>query len=221
MSPAGTIVPATEAGIRLVAEVIAHGEPAIIPTDTVYGVAALPTADGARSLFEAKGRPESRAIPLLLSGLAVLPAVVSEWPPVAQSLADAFWPGALTIVVPAALTVPSEITGGEATVGVRIPSSDIARAVIRRACGCLAVTSANRSGDPPAATAAAALAALDPRVRYALDGGLLAQGVPSTVLQVARERVTVLRKGAICPSAIRAALEQRLPGIQIALVMDE
>lgn len=221
MSDRGIVYNASGGGIAAVARAILAGELAVIPTDTVYGLAATATSEGARKLFAAKGRPENRAIPVLLSETEAVSQVVSEWPEAAQALASQFWPGALTIVVPASPGLPGEITAGSGTVGVRVPANAAARAVIAATGGYLAVTSANRSGQPTPTTALAALAALAPAVRVALDGGNLAGGVPSTVVAVEQSRLRVLRLGAISPADLLAALQRLLPARHITFQVND
>ena len=166
----------------------------IVPTETVYGLAAddrNPTA--LAKLFEAKGRPQDKPIALLAAGVDELERHGAKLPPAARRLAAKFWPGPLTLV----LDSPA------GWLGFRIPDHPATLALLRAWGGVLAVTSANRSGEPPATTAAAALAALAPFVALALDAGPSTGGVPSTVVKVDGERVEVLRAGAITEEAIR------------------
>ena len=116
----------TDENLRRAAELLRAGELVVMPTETVYGLGCLPSAEAVQKLFRAKGRPESRPIPILVSSRAALKQVVSEWPAQAQALSEAFWPGPLTIVVPAAPSLPQELTAGTGTVGVRQPRHPIA-----------------------------------------------------------------------------------------------
>jgi len=215
MTQSGHLIPPTEAVIRLIAEALARGELAVIPTDTVYGVASRPTADSVSKLYVAKGRPEGRPIPLLIADAKALEGVVAEWPRAAEVMAQRFWPGALTIVVRAQPHLPPEITGTSGTVGVRIPDCLLARKLIRKANGCLAVTSANRSGEPPALSAEAAAEMLGDHVAHVLDGGRLEAGVPSTVVSVRGRQVKVIRKGAVSCASLRAALPAEAASIKL------
>ncbi|MHB0875451.1 MAG: L-threonylcarbamoyladenylate synthase [Anaerolineae bacterium] len=208
------VVPPNPECLRRVAAAAAAGALVVIPTDTVYGVAARPTADGAQRLFRAKGRPESRPLPLLLSGVSALPSLVSVWPEPARVLARLFWPGALTLVVPARADVATEVTAGSGTVGVRVPACDIARTVIDQAGGVLAVTSANRSGEAAAVSVEDAVAALGDSVTWFVDGGRLAGGVPSTVVEVSAHRVVVLRRGGVDSAALRQALDAAIDDVE-------
>ncbi len=166
----------------------------IVPTETVYGLAADDRNPAALAqLFEAKGRPQDKPIALLAAGVDELERHGAKLPPAARRLAAKFWPGPLTLV----LDSPA------GWLGFRIPDHPATLALLRAWGGVLAVTSANRSGEPPATTAAAALAALAPFVALALDAGPAAGGVPSTVVKVDGERVEVLRAGAISEEEIR------------------
>ena len=166
----------------------------IVPTETVYGLAADDRNPAALAkLFEAKGRPQDKPIALLAAGVDELERHGAKLPPAARRLAAKFWPGPLTLV----LDSPA------GWLGFRIPDHPATLALLRVWGGVLAVTSANRSGEPPATTAAAALAMLAPFVALALDAGPAAGGVPSTVVKVDGERVEMLRAGAIAEEEIR------------------
>ena len=165
-----------------------RGELVIVPTETVYGLAADDRNPAAMErLFEAKGRPQNKPIALLAASVDELDRHGVKLGPVARRLAEKFWPGPLTMV----LDAPSGWTG------FRIPDHPVMQALLRAWGGVLAVTSANRSGEPPAQTAAAALAALEPFVALALDAGPVTGGVPSTVVKVMGDNVEILRAGAI------------------------
>ncbi|NPA93633.1 MAG: threonylcarbamoyl-AMP synthase, partial [Chloroflexi bacterium] len=156
--------------INLAAEALRRGELIVMPTDTVYGVAAWPWEDAFVSrLYEAKGRPEEKAIPLLVGSAAQLGQVTQAMPAGAQRLAQHFWPGPLTLVVPKHPSLPPAVSPYP-TVGVRMPNHPDALALLRLT-GPLAVTSANRSGHPPARTAAEAAAQLGDAVAIILDAG--------------------------------------------------
>lgn len=187
------------------------GELVAMPTDTVYGLGvALGTKGGLGRLFAAKDRPLDRAIVLLLADhrqaddVGLLDAA-------AHVLAAAFWPGGLTLVVPQRpdADLPPELTGGLATIGLRLPAHDSPRA-LAAALGPLPVTSANRSGEPPADSAEAVLAQLGdrPGVTLILDGGPATGGVASTVVDCASGRPQVLREGAIPRDVLAAILDE-------------
>lgn len=169
---------------------IRGGAIAVIPTDTVYGVAALPEA--AAGIFDLKRRPRDKALPVLGSGVVQL-AGVAELDFAARDLAEDHWPGPLTLVVPRAPGFAADLGGTDpVTVAVRVPAHPVALELLRRT-GPLAVTSANVSGEPPATTYEQACA-LAPDL-ICLDGGAC-DGVPSTVLSLVGEP-RVLRQGAL------------------------
>jgi L-threonylcarbamoyladenylate synthase len=188
------------------AEVIRAGGLVVLPTDTVYGVAADPwQPEAVAALYAAKERPPAKAIPVLLAGEADAAQVTREVPPLAGKLAAAFWPGPLTIALPRKDSVP-EIVSSLPTIGVRVPDHDRARAIIRACGGVLAVTSANRSDQPSTLTARQAADALDDRVALVLDGGRCPGGVPSTVVDVSGGTLQIVRPGPLDEAALRAAL---------------
>ena len=173
----------------------------ILPTETVYGIAADPRAPGAvERLFEAKGRGRDKPIPLLADHERRLRdhgAVMSD---TARRLAKRFWPGPLTLVLPA----------GDSFEGFRIPDHRVTLAVLKAARGTLRVTSANRSGAPDAHTVEEALEALGPSAAVALDAGPSPLGAPSTVVRVRGRDIEVLREGALSSRQIRDVASDHL-----------
>ena len=204
---AGTRTPLRDAEIDEAVEVLRNGGVAAIPTDTVYGLAAhgLDPAAVAR-VFEAKGRPPGMALPLLLSDVHDLPLCCVDVPASARWLADAFWPGSLTLVLRRTDAVPDTVTAGGDTVAVRVPDHPVPREVARRLGSPITGTSANRSGLPPATTAAEVRDQLGGRVDYVLDGGPARSGVPSTVLDLTGPEPVIVRPGAVSAGAIAEAL---------------
>lgn len=170
-----------------------------VPTETVYGLACALTTAGLERLLEVKGRSAEKGITLAVDSLAQVEAL-AEIPPLARRLADRWWPGPLTLVLPARADadLPPLLTGGRGSVGVRMPDHPVPLA-LAAALGPLPLTSANRSGEPEARDAASVAGALGPRVTIVLDGGPSRGGVPSTVVAVdAVDRTpVVLREGAI------------------------
>ena len=190
-------VDARQPDAAVIAEALAalrRGELVIVPTETVYGLAADDRNPAALDkLFEAKGRPKDKPIALLAASVTELERHGAKLPPAARRLAEKFWPGALTLVL-----------GSPAGwLGFRIPDHPVMLALLGAWGGVLAVTSANRSGEPAATTAAAALAALEPFVALALDAGPSAGGVPSSVVKVGEKGTEVLRVGAIPEAEIK------------------
>ena len=178
-----------------------------VPTDTVYGIAVDLAADGGiERLFEAKRRPADRAIILLLAE-ASQAAELADWPAAAVALAEAFWPGGLTLVLRqrADVVLPAVVTGGRTTIGLRVPDHPSPR-VIAAGIGPLPVTSANVSGLPAAGNASEILAELGDSIDLILDGGPSRGGPASTVVDVSGWTPRILRRGAVAPDAIAACL---------------
>ncbi len=208
MSP--TTLPDDEAGRAAAIAALRRGRLVAIPTDTVYGVAvALDASGGLRRLFAAKRRPLDKAIVLLLADHRQAEAV-GQLDATAHVLAAAFWPGGLTLVVPRRpdAALPAELTGGDATIGLRLPAHDSPRA-LAAAVGPLPVSSANRSGEPPATDASAVLDQLGASadLELILDGGPVAGGLASTVVDCASGPARILRAGAISVDALSAVLD--------------
>lgn len=177
------------------------GQPCVIPTDTVYGIAASLSVPGAVDrLFALKGRPREKPLPVLGPDADSLAAIVS-FDERALRVGGRFWPGAVTIVVPRAPGFHTDLGGEGSTIAVRVPDHDVALSLLEKS-GPLAVTSANRSGEPPLTTAAGATAEFGPDV-YVLDGGTC-NGAPSTIVDVPTAQV--LREGAIPAAAVLAEL---------------
>ena len=204
-----TIVsPCDPEGIERAAGLIRAGALVAFPTETVYGLGAN-GLDGAAVLriFEAKGRPADN--PLILHVARpqdVGPLIAGPLPDGARMLADAFWPGPLTMVLPKSAVVPKEVTAGLATVAVRVPSHPAALKLIERAGVPVAAPSANRSGRPSPTRAAHVLHDLDGRIDMVLDGGPSAVGLESTVVDMTGEVPRILRPGGVTPEMIDAAL---------------
>jgi L-threonylcarbamoyladenylate synthase len=192
------IVADDAAGRASAADVLRDGGIVALPTDTVYGIAvALDTPGGVEALFAAKRRPPDKGIMLLLADAAQAPAI-GQWPPAAAALAEAFWPGGLTVVVPQRPDVPlaAALTGGAPTIGLRVPDHAAPRA-LAAAVGPIPTTSANVSGVPEARDAAGIVEQLGDAVALVLDGGPAHGGPASTVVDCTVEPPRILRVGAI------------------------
>jgi L-threonylcarbamoyladenylate synthase len=184
------------ATLKLAADVLRRGGLVAYPTDTVYGLAALPTDDQAvASLFKAKKRPPERAVPLLIASQAELAQVAADVPEVAQRLIEAFWPGALTIVLRRAPAFRSPSIGE--TVAVRVPDHPTPRELARLLGAPITGTSANVSGGPEPLTADDVRSHLGDAVDLVIDGGRCPGGRPSTVVDCTMEPPRILREGAI------------------------
>jgi tRNA threonylcarbamoyl adenosine modification protein (Sua5/YciO/YrdC/YwlC family) len=189
---------------------LAAGELLAIPTDTVYGIAArLDHPEAVRRLFSAKRRPESLALPVLAADLGQLEALIGPLEPDLGSLAEAFWPGALTVVVACGEALAELIGSGDATVGLRIPDDELALALLERS-GPLAVSSANLHGQPPCTSAQEVLAQLTDQgsVTAVLDGGQR-DGLPSSVVRLSDGELTELRPGPLSLEQLRQVLDPR------------
>ena len=181
-----------------------------LPTDTVYGIAvALATPGGVAALFAAKQRPPDKGIMLLLADASQAPAI-GQWPPAAAALAEAFWPGGLTVIVPQRpdVPLPAALTAGKATIGLRVPDHAAPRA-LAAAVGPIPTTSANVSGGPEARDAAGIVEQLGDAVALVLDGGPARGGPASTVVDCTVEPPRILRIGAVPVESVEAVLGRR------------
>jgi L-threonylcarbamoyladenylate synthase len=191
------------ASIKRAAGILKAGGLVAFPTDTVYGVAAVPQQPSAvASLYVAKERPPDKAIPILLAELTDLPRMVSEVSDLVQRLIDVFWPGGLTLILPKSNLVPAEVSP-TATIAVRMPDLNLTRAIISCVGFPLAVTSANRSGRASPCTVTEVLAQLGGRIAAVVDGGSCPGGVPSTIIDCTSEPPRLLRAGAISTAQLR------------------
>lgn len=200
---------ATDRGsLAVAAAALAAGGIVGIPTETVYGIGVIPRSEALQALLAAKQRPADKGIALLIDDLDQVADLVVVGA-VARRLAERFWPGPLTLVLPLRQTAlaPEELTGGRGTLALRIPDHAVPRALARE-LGPLAVSSANRSGEPDARTAETLVASLGPSLAVVIDDGPVRGGVPSSVVAVdAAGRVAVLREGAIERRMIDAMLQ--------------
>jgi L-threonylcarbamoyladenylate synthase len=196
----------SEEGLPAAERALEGGELVVLPTDTVYGVAARPDISGATSrLFEAKRRPRDLTLPVLNAELREAESVAA-FDDRARLLATRFWPGGVTIVLPRTRVARAWDLGGEVeTVGVRIPAHGIALAILERT-GPLAVTSANLSGQPTPPDCEGVRRALGEAVAVYLCAGECA-GTPSTVVDVTGPTVRIMREGSVRAADIMAALE--------------
>jgi L-threonylcarbamoyladenylate synthase len=195
------------------AEVLRGGGIVAYPTETFYALGALASSRVALArLTAAKLRPEGKPLPLLAADRDMLYGVAARLDPVAGALADRFWPGPLTLVLPAVEGLPPEIAAG-GTVGVRVPGSAAARELSRLAGGPITATSANLTGLPPPIRPSDLDPVLLRRIDAVLDGGESPGGLPSTVVAVERGALRLLRAGAVPWDEVLAAAPptSRLP----------
>jgi L-threonylcarbamoyladenylate synthase len=184
-------------GIAAAIEAVKNGELVVLPTDTVYGIGADAfTPYAVKALLEAKGRGRQMPPPVLVGSRHTLDGLVFMLPKAARELADAFWPGALTIVVEHAPSLQWDLGDTAGTVAVRMPLHPVALEVLRET-GPMAVSSANKTGQPAAVTAAEAQEQLGYAVRVYLEAGECPDPVPSTIVDLTGDVPKVLRDGAV------------------------
>lgn len=178
-----------------------------MPTETVYGLAGNAYSDEAViRIFEAKGRPQDNPLIVHISEFLEIYDLVSEVPENAKKLADAFWPGPLTMILPKSEKVPLSVTAGLDTVAVRCPSHTIARNLIKASGVPLAAPSANLSGKPSPTKAEHVFDDLKGRIPYIIDGGECDEGVESTVITLATPTPKLLRPGNVTLSQLKSVL---------------
>ena len=190
-------------GIATAVDAVQRGDLIVMPTDTVYGIGADAfKAWSVTALQNAKGRGRETPVAVLVGSRNTLDGLVYGLPATARDLVEAFWPGGLTIVVEHAASLQWDLgeTGG--TVGVRMPLHPVALEVLRQT-GPMAVSSANKTGQPPARTAAEAQEAFGYAVSVYLEGGEAPEPVASTVIDVTGARPRILRAGAIAIEKLR------------------
>jgi L-threonylcarbamoyladenylate synthase len=179
----------------------------IFPTETVYGLGACGLdAEALAGIYRVKGRPPEKGLILAVAAPEHVTEVAREVGPLARALMERFFPGPLTLVLPARDVVPEIVTAGGDTVAVRMPDHPVALALIRAVGAPVAAPSANRSGAPPPRTAAEAIESLGGRVELALDAGPCPLGTPSTILDLTADPPRVLREGAIPATELLAFL---------------
>lgn len=198
---------ATLAALMRAADVLRAGGLVAIPTETVYGLAAVATdAAAVRRIFAAKERVATNPLIVHVADAAMARGLAAEWPTSAEALATALWPGPLTLVVPRATRIPDEVTAGGTTVALRCPAHRLTRRLITLLGAPLAAPSANRSLAVSPTTAAHVIDSLGARVDLVLDGGPCAHGIESTVVDCTVSPPRVLRPGPVSAAALSATL---------------
>lgn len=205
-----------ETGVAQAARCLRAGGLAAVPTETVYGLAGNGLDPAAvEEIYRVKGRPERKALSLMVPGPEAFAQYCEGVPPVAYTLAEAFWPGPLTIVLRAKQTVPAIVRAGGETVGLRCPDHPLTLALLRE-CGVpLAAPSANPSGQPSPKTAADVAAYFDGKIAAILDGGPCGLGRESTIIDLSAVPYRILRHGALPERDITDALRSRMTIIGI------
>lgn len=193
--------------VKMGVELLKAGEVIAMPTETVYGLAGDATNDVAiRKIFEAKGRPADNPLIVHVASIEQAEHFAQTIPPVAKRLMEAFWPGALTIILPSNGRASSLVTAGLDSIGLRMPDHDAALDLIRLSGLGLAAPSANRSGRPSPTSAKHVADDLSGRIAGIMDGGPTGIGVESTVIDCTTEPATILRPGGVTKEAIEAVI---------------
>lgn len=192
-----------EAGLVAAVTAVQHGNLVVLPTDTVYGIGADAfTPSAVAALLEAKGRGRNTPAPVLVGSVRAAAALAETLGPFGQDLIDEFWPGPLTLVFRASPTLKWDLGDTRGTVAVRMPLHPAALELLRRA-GPMAVSSANKHGQPPATTAADAESQLGAAISVYLDAGPCADSAPSTIVDLTGTMPRVLRAGAVSADQLR------------------
>ena len=183
------------------------GELVVYPTETFYGIAADPSSKSAlKRLFAIKERDAAKTVAMIAADTRSAFSLAREVSPIARRLAECFWPGPLTLVLPAGAQIASELVGLSGGVGVRVSSHPTARALAASLERPITATSANRAGYSPAKTLADARNVLGTKIKVYLEGGTLGTSALSTVLEVAGNQWRIIREGAVSDRQIAAAL---------------
>ncbi len=195
--------------VQIAADIIQSGGLVAIPTETVYGLGANGLSEAAvMKIFEAKGRPSDNPLILHVADTAEIEKFCHDIPESAYKLAEAFWPGPLTMVLPARDTVPKRTTGGLSTVAVRCPDNAVTREIIRLSGVPIAAPSANISGKPSTTTAQHVLHDHEGKIDAIVDGGPCRVGLESTIVDLTDDKPRLLRPGGITPEQLTAILGQ-------------
>ncbi|WP_306606468.1 L-threonylcarbamoyladenylate synthase [Azonexus sp.] len=213
----------SDADYQRAVDLLVAGELVAIPTETVYGLGAdAANADAVGKIFAAKGRPADHPLIVHLAGHDAVDAWAEDVPPIAWELMETFWPGPLTLILKKQAWVPSTVTGGQDTVGLRVPGHPVALELLRRFAAAkpgqpagIAAPSANRFGRISPTSAAHVAEELGERIPMILDGGACAVGIESTIIDCSRGAPVVLRPGHISPLHLEAVLGHR-PAIETA-----
>ena len=196
------------AALRYAAEFIRRGEIVAIPTDTFYGIAADPfNLSAVDQIYRVKGRPETRALPILVNASSQALALSRDVPYTFHKLASKFWPGPLTLLVEASTGVPLKVTAHTGNVALRWPKSVIVDALIGLVKGPITGTSGNISGQPACATAIDLLEQMGDRLPLIIDAGETPGNLASTIVRLDGDDWMVMREGVVTEQEIRAALE--------------
>ena len=195
--------------IELACSLIKNGEVVGVPTETVYGLAGdANNPEAIKKIFEAKGRPADNPLIVHISNLSQLDGLVREFSNDAKALADAFWPGPLTIIMPKGKNVCDATCAGLDSVGIRMPANEIARQIIEKSNTPFAAPSANISGKPSPTNANDVFEDMNGKISLVIDGGECQAGVESTVVSVLNDTPIILRPGVVTKSQMEAVLNK-------------
>ena len=197
------------------ASILMSGGLVLYPTETFYALGAIPRlAEAVLKVFELKGRAHEKPLPLIASDLQAVMAAASEWPKSAEVLARSFWPGPLSIVIPAAASLPPALHAGTDKIAVRVSSHPVASALAQASGGLIISTSANMAGEPPPRDPDAISHELFLAVEALLDSGNLQGGLPSAIVDVTVNPAALIRAGEIAWEDIRRTLLKAVNGEQ-------
>ncbi|MBN2336294.1 threonylcarbamoyl-AMP synthase [Candidatus Bathyarchaeota archaeon] len=200
------VVKPDEEGLKLAATTMLTGGIVIYPTETFYGLGSVPSdPDATRRVCEIKGRAD-KPLPLICGDENMARRIV-EFNVAAEVLAQRFWPGPLTLVLPKKIDYPIWVTHGKKTLAVRVPGHDVARRLASMSAGVIISTSANKSGEAPPRTAKEAMSQFGRTVDVVVDGGVTPGGLPSTVLDLTSGELWILRSGPVTGKQITDALK--------------
>jgi tRNA threonylcarbamoyl adenosine modification protein (Sua5/YciO/YrdC/YwlC family) len=198
-------------GVAKAVEAVRDGKVVVLPTDTVYGVGADAfSQEAVAAVLAAKGRGREMPPPVLVPNVRTVDGLATDVPPWARDLIREFWPGPLTLIFKAQSSLMWDLGETNGTVALRMPQDDVALEVLAEV-GPMAVTSANRTGQPPATTVTDAAAQLGAAVEVYLDAGRRADNVPSTIVDCTGEEPSILREGALGADRLAAVLDAHFP----------
>ncbi len=199
------------------ADVIRRGGLVAFPTETVYGLGAdSRNPEALLGIFRAKGRPQDNPLIVHVAGTDMVSGIASEIPPAAEVLMERFWPGPLTLVLPASPSLPREVTAGLPTVAVRCPAHPVALKLIELSGTPIAAPSANLSGRPSPTSAGHVISDLNGLVDVIIDSGETLYGVESTILDLTRDPPVLLRPGAVAVEDLELALGAKIAVPEVA-----
>ena len=203
------LLKANEESIKLACALIKRGEVVAVPTETVYGLAGDScNSEAIKKIFEAKGRPADNPLIVHIGNIEMLKGIVSEFNEDAQKLAETFWPGPLTIIMPRGDKICKETSAGLDSVGVRMPANKIAREIINCSGIAFSAPSANISGKPSPTTAEDVFEDMKGKIPLIIDGGECDAGVESTVISVLEDIPIILRPGIVTKEDIEKVLKK-------------